>query len=61
MGLYHYKTENPWICDKVEVTDVDNKDKIPVNYFSMLQTVKEKKYLLTRRDIVAVDKSGNYH
>ena len=26
-GLYYYNTKNPEVCDKFEVTEVENKDK----------------------------------
>ena len=39
-GIYYYDNGNPEMCDKVYVTDVANKDKTPVNDYSMLHTVK---------------------
>ena len=40
LGLYYYDTANTYICDKVEVTEVEDKDRIPFNDESMLQNVK---------------------
>ena len=59
-GLYYYDTKNQEICDKVEVTEVENRYKTPVNDDSMLQTVKENRGFLTRQDILDADKSRNY-
>ena len=43
LGLYYYDTVNPEICDKVELNEVENKYKTPVNDYSRLQTVKNNK------------------
>ena len=50
-GLYYYDNEYLEICDKVEVTEVDNNDKTPVNDYSRLKTVKDNNIFFdTERD-----------
>ena len=58
-GPYYYDTVNPDICDKIEVSEVDNKDKprlmIPWCFKLWNRTV-----LFTRQEVLASDKARNY-